>query len=202
MDNLAQGPGIPISPEDPTSSMVPPDMSGDQTSSISPNMSGAMPEQAPTDQVIPDSGETSEDSAPSGGKTDGLKRELLQKMMGNLLNKPGRSVNELVNGVKAVIGAYKNYSKEWDSLNGVTESTLPPAGAPSGGGSSDIQAILDKIKATKGDGTQATMPSETLPTAPPAITTTPPTGGAGGPGYSKTGYNQPPPVSNLGIWGY
>jgi hypothetical protein len=136
-------------------------------------------------------------------KTDGLKRQLLQKMMENLLNKPGRSVNELVNGVKAVIGAYKNYSKEWDNLSGVAEAPLPPGGSnPSAGGSSsEIQAILDKIKAQKGDSGASSMPinsdSTAIPPPPPIGPMDKGPSGLGGPGYK-----QPAPINRLGIWGY
>ena len=54
-----------------------------------------------------------------GGAGEDMKKRLLQKLMSDILNKPGRSINEIVNGVKAALGAYKNYSKEWDTLNGV-----------------------------------------------------------------------------------
>lgn len=146
--------------------------------------------------------DTEEPEGPSGDpKTDGLKRQLLQKMMENLLNKPGRSVNELVNGVKAVIGAYKNYAKEWDSLSGISEAPLPPAGsAPAGGG--EIQAILDKIQAEKGGAGAA--PSPSMSSGGTAVPPPPPIGpmdkgpsGLGGPGF-----RQPAPVNRLGIWGY
>lgn len=146
--------------------------------------------------------------APSGdGKTDGLKRQLLQKMMENLLNKPGRSVNELVNGVKAVIGAYKNYAKEWDNLSGITEAPLAPEGSSSpAGGSSDIQDILRKIQEQKGGGVDQTPAAGDSSMAPtPGGSAVPPPlpigpmdkgpSGLGGPGYISQ-----PRVNSLGTW--
>jgi hypothetical protein len=122
----------------------------------------------PEDSVIgePESAPAPEEaSAPTGGtKTDGLKRQLLQKMMENLLNKPGRSVNELVNGVKSVIGAYKNYAKEWDNLSGIQEAPLSPAGSSAEGGS-EIQDILNKIREQK--GMPAPGGSSEMPPQPP-----------------------------------
>jgi hypothetical protein len=169
--------------------------------------SGPTPEMGPTSTEMEES-EPESTPTPTGGatgdpKTDGLKRQLLQKMMENLLNKPGRSVNELVNGVKAVIGAYKNYSKEWDNLSGVSEAPLPPEGSsPSAGGSSsEIQAILDKIKSQKGEMVQGATPpgldSTAIPPPPPIGPMDKGPSGMGGPGYK-----QPAPINRLGIYGY
>jgi hypothetical protein len=151
------------------------------------------------------SSETEESSPiPSGDqKTDGLKRQLLQKMMENLLNKPGRSMNELVNGVKAVIGAYKNYAKEWDNLSGVTEATLPPAGDSSqAGGSNEIQEILRKIQEQKGgspspEGGALQPPEGGVAIPPPAPIGPMDKGpsGMGGPGYISQ-----PKTNSLGTW--
>ena len=106
--------------------------------------------------------------APSGNigsnAADGRKRELLQRLISNLLNKPGRSVNELINGVKAAIGAYKNYAKEWDTLNGIRpEGGATASGASNGGSSSDVQKILQEIQQKKASQSPQT--------------------GTGGPGY-------------------
>ena len=54
-----------------------------------------------------------------GAAGEDMKKRLLQKLMSDILNKPGRSINEIINGVKSALGAYKNYSKELDTLNGV-----------------------------------------------------------------------------------
>lgn len=81
------------------------------------------------------------------------KKRIFQKLMDNLLGKPGRSFNELINGIKTAISAYKNYAKEWDSLTGPigtavrrgAEATINPMGA----GASGIQKILQEIQANK-----------------------------------------------------
>lgn len=187
---------------------------------LMPNMMGGTPDAAmgmPTGDMGEDMGPTPDEiqnsepesvpelpieSNSGGSKSDGLKRQLLQKMMENLLNKPGRSVNELVNGVKAVIGAYKNYAKEWDTLNGITEAPLPPAGSGDtsvGGGSAEIQAILDKIQAQKGaeGGVPPMGGSTAVPPSPPIGPMANGPSGLGGPGF-----NRPAPINRLGIWGY
>jgi hypothetical protein len=152
--------------------------------------------------------------ASTGNSGDGFKKQLLQKLMSNLLNKPGRSMHEMINGVKEAIGAYKNYAKEWDTLNGIN----PQAGASQGTGSSmgagsgnSIQKLLQSIQQKK---TPVTPPA-------PATPIVPTTDGSGGPGLppigqtqqlptfppmntqaTQSGYKTPPPVSSLGIWGY
>jgi hypothetical protein len=145
--------------------------------------------------------------ANAGSQGEGLKRQLLQKLMSNLLNKPGRSVHELMNGVKDAIGAYKNYAKEWDNLT--IGGGGSASGATSGVKSSDnIQKILQGIQQKKGVtagglGGPSSMPqipnmptSQAMPALPPmkvpAI--------AGQPQQSD--FNRPAPVSSLGIYGY
>ena len=179
-----------------------------------PTMMGGSPEAAmgmPSGPVSPDSVTGEPDSAPpiespapapgGGTQSDGLKRQLLQKMMENLLNKPGRSVNELVNGVKAVIGAYKNYAREWDTLSGITEAPLYPEGS-SAGGSSEIQDILSKIQAEKGSAGGAPQSgsidsASAIPPPPPIGPMDKGPSGLGGPGF-----NRPAPINRLGIWGF
>ena len=112
-----------------------------------PGAPEGMPEPPMMDQNPPE-----EVTPPTNSKNNSLKKELLQKLMSNLLGKPGRSVNELVNGVKAVMGAYKSYANELDQLSGVSSDGGAPVmeGPPSGAGSSgDIQSILDSIKSQK-----------------------------------------------------
>lgn len=122
-----------------------------------------------------------------GKPGDDKKKELLQKLMSNLLGKSGRSVHELINGVKSVIGAYKNYAKEWDSLNnvgavigGATGGPVGAAvGAATGGG---IQKILRDIQGKKsakdgggGPGRPSTMAP--APNMVPTQTINPPKSG-------------------------
>ena len=84
----------------------------------------------------------------------GHKKALLQKLMDNLLSKPGRSMHEIINGVKSAIGAYKNYSKEWDTLSSAGGSHLP-----AGGSSTGIQSILKEVQTKKdGSGGPRNMP--------------------------------------------
>lgn len=91
-----------------------------------------------------------------GHPDHGHKKLLLQKLMSNLLSKPGRSMHEMVNGVKSAISAYKNYSKEWDTLSGIGQAVggaamgaaMPAAGAAMG--ATGIRKILQDIQAKKG----------------------------------------------------
>ena len=81
-------------------------------------------------------------------------------------------MHEMINGVKEAIGAYKNYSKEWDTLTGVGQGV---AGASAGSaapsssamGATGIQKILQDIQSKKADGsggpgdvTRPTMPAQ------------------------------------------
>ena len=104
--------------------------------------------------------------APSvrGSAADGHKRELLQKLMTNLLSKPGRSMHEIINGVKSAIGAYKNYAKEWDSIGGAVAGAAAgaafPAAAGAAMGARGIQGILQQVKQKKdGAGGPGDRPS-------------------------------------------
>jgi len=143
----------------------------------------------------------------SSSQGEGLKRQLLQKLMTNLLNKPGRSVHELMNGVKDAIGAYKNYAKEWDNLNMMGGASTPgvASGANSG---NNIQKILQGIQqkkgsATNGLGAPSSMPpisnmpiSQGMPALPPMNVPS-----IAGPAQ-QSDFNRPAPVSSLGMWGY
>lgn len=112
----------------------------------------------------------------SMSKGEGLKRQLLQKLISNLLNKPGRSMHELVNGVKDAISAYKNYAKEWDTLNGIAPGGSEPAveamsgavlGGPNGAGSSEeIRRMLQDIQAQKGATDATGGPGINIPRMP------------------------------------
>ena len=136
----------------------------------------------------------------TGDKNNGQKKQLLQKLMNNLLNKPGRSMHELINGVKVAIGAYKNYAKEWDSLNGISSEGMSNSvsTAPSGGSGSDIQKILQGIQAKKipkdggGGPGMAVSQNQQMPPLPPANV----------PASVDGVYKMPPPVNSLGIWGF
>jgi len=169
-----------------------------------PMMGGGMP---PMDEEgsepMPDS-ESSEGEAPtssSDSKGNAMKKELLQKMMSNLLNKPGRSVNEMVNGVKAVIAAYKNFAKEIDTLNGIDPSVSSDnanmeTSALSSGSGDQIQQMLRSIQSKKS----------------PSTDSVPVVDGGGGPGFpmpqpqqqmpQQPTYNTPAPYNSLGIYGY
>ena len=99
---------------------------------------------------------------PSSPGPNGHKKALLQKLMDNLLTKPGRSMHEIINGVKSAIGAYKNYAKEWDNLNGMGTAVGGAAGGSSGGSSGGIQSILKDVqvrKAKDGGGGPGNFPT-------------------------------------------
>ena len=114
----------------------------------------------------------------TGNSNQGHKKALLQKLMSNLLGKPGRSMHEIIDGVKQAIGAYKNYAKEWDTLNGVVApgGTSAPVG-PTSGGNNKIQDIMAQIQAQKAKAPMTPMPQ--MQTPPQGQ---PPFSGAGGPG--------------------
>jgi len=108
----------------------------------------------------------------SMGKGEGLKRQLLQKLITNLLNKPGRSMHEMINGIKDAVSAYKNYAKEWDTLNGISPDQVDPAAeamssaASSGGSTDDIRKMLQDIQAQKGGTDAAGGPGIVVPRIP------------------------------------
>lgn len=150
----------------------------------------------------------------------GMKKALLNKLMSNLLDKPGRSMHEIINGVKEAISAYRNYAKEWDILNGVVagEDSSTALGAPGAGGNKDaIQGIMEQIRQQKAGGPSPVAPmpapAEVGAMPPPPMAPIPPDVGpsvpqgalqdeliAGQPQSSD--FNRPAPVSNLGIRGF
>lgn len=59
---------------------------------------------------------------PQGDPVHGHKKRMLQSLVHHALNgvnQGGRTVHDIAHSVKTAIGAYKNYSKEWDGLHGV-----------------------------------------------------------------------------------
>lgn len=146
--------------------------------------------------------------APSPSKGDDLKKRVLQKLMDNLLGKSGRSFNEVVNGIKAALTAYKSYAKEVDLLNGVTTdegATAAPSNASSGGSSSDIQKILQGIQQKKAPadgagGPGMYQPPTIVPPSPQPIPNNQDSFIAGNP--NRSNFNRPAPVNSLGMWGY
>jgi hypothetical protein len=138
----------------------------------------------------------------TGSTGDGHKKALLQKLMSNLLSKPGRSMHEIINGVKEAVGAYKNYAKEWDNLNGIGGVTTPAV--PSGGSSvGSVQSILKGIQQKKdGGGGPGVNQIQQLPQAPrPSVQPVSPIPQIAGQPQTSS-FNRPAPVSSLGIWGY
>lgn len=186
MDPESLQPGAP-------SGMMPPMPPAGMPPEGMPPMPMGMPEGMPTSDQNPPIEESAAPAQIGDSKNNGLKKQLLQKLMSNLLGKPGRSVNEMINGVKAVIGAYKSYSRELDLLSGGGEGGMAPMeGPPAGSGSSeDIQSILKGIQDKKGavndGGGGPGFNNQQMPPIPP--TTVP------------TQVNRPP-GNQLGIWGY
>lgn len=163
---------------------------------------------------------------PQNSGDQGHKKALLQKLMSNLLNKPGRSMHEIINGIKEAIGAYKNYAREWDALNGVSDAVKLGSGvgagmAVGGAAKNGVQAILDQIKQQKGQQTQSqgqAIPREMMqkvapmPMMPnsaplPKMNEMPPKmmpvqsdliAGQ----QQQSDFNRPAPVNNLGIHGF
>lgn len=218
MPTPPQAPPMPaMRPATPEESMQGPDSLSALRSAMPGNIASGVVSNVPT-------------AVPAGG--DGHKRQLLQKLISNLLNKPGRSMHEMINGVKDAIGAYKNYAKEWDSLSGMGMGAMgggaAGAGVKAATGGADIQKILRGIQEKKGG-----MP-QPQPMTPPASM-----GGAmdaqGGPGFGMgislpaqapglsraqtnmdphataaliagqpqtSTFNRPAPVNHLGMFGY
>lgn len=188
-------PGMPPLPPPAPEGGVPPSLPPEgapgmpmEMPSMPPEMPMEMPMESPVEQK-------------SDGKTMELKKQVLQKLMNSLLNKPGRSLHELMNGIKDAMGAYKSYAKEVDALNGVSPD-ITSSGAPSGGSSSEIQKILEGIQQKKapvadgagGPGMQY-QPPTVVPPSPQ------PTPMIAGPDQTST-FNRPAPISRMGIWGY
>lgn len=153
-----QGPQ-PMPPQGPPHGMPPmPPMPPQGAPSMPPPMPPAMPtpDHAPSSlQKLPEWAGPKPDNM--GTPKNGHKRELLQRLMSNLLSKPGRSMHEMINGVKDAISAYKNYAKEWDNLNGIASGAVAggAVGAAAGAGASGIQKIMQDIEAKKGGGAPA-----------------------------------------------
>ena len=61
------------------------------------------------------------------------KKQVLQKLLSHVLGKTSSSVHETVNELNAAMGAFKNFSKEWDAIHGVTQKTNAPTGVPGPG---------------------------------------------------------------------
>ena len=106
----------------------------------------------------------------TGNSNQGHKKALLQKLMSNLLGKPGRSMHEIIDGVKQAIGAYKNYAKEWDTLNGAVQGATVggAAGAAVGAaGSTAKNSVQDIMKQIQAQKAQQNTPTPTpLPRMP------------------------------------
>ena len=67
------------------------------------------------------------------------KKTILQQLVRHVLQGgPGKSIHEVISNLKAALGAYKNYSKEWDNLHGITSDT----GAKSAGGAQPPASML------------------------------------------------------------
>ena len=190
----------------PTDQMLPPQ-------GMPPMMGGSegmppppMPEMPPAEMPM----EVPPAPPPAPSKGDDLKKRVLQKLMDNLLGKSGRSFNEVVNGIKAALNAYKSYAKEVDLLNGVA----PEGGAPempempgptAGGSSSDIQEILRGIQQKKGsspDGAGGPGMQYQPPTiVPPSPQPIPQDSFIAGNPQTST-FSRPAPVNQFGVFGY
>lgn len=175
-----------------------------------PDLSQAAPELPPTPSPEPQMSELP--PVPQNNSNVGHKKKLLNKLMENLLNKPGRSMHETISGVKSAISAFKNYSKEWDTLNGIssdqpTANSGPsmPASVSGSAGADKIKQIMQEIQSKKaqqptdGGGGPGSMPNAPamngqaqVPPMAPLI--------AGQP--QESSFNRPAPVSSLGIYGY
>jgi len=199
MPSPIQG-GMPQPPMMPPPSSIPtPEM---------PPMRPAIPEESIPSQPLPEWNRPMN----TGSKSDGHKKALLQKLMTNLLSKPGRSMHEVINGVKEAMGAYKNYAKEWDNLGGGVSEPVSSSGNEGG-----IQKILREVQEKKSskDGSggpgMTRMPSS-LPPAPSMVpqqmgnvpqpnnvmSPIPPIAGQ----PQQSSFNRPAPVSSLGIYGF
>jgi hypothetical protein len=165
-------------------------------------------------------------SGPSSPAANSQKKELLQKLISTLMSKPGRSMHEMINGVKDVLSTYKNFSKEWDNLHGAVQQSSAPAGGSSRGSAEDVQGILRGIQQKKdgagGPGTstgyaaggpgyfdtktptqrnsnqlpQTPQPPQPIHQLQPATTNLI----AGQPQNST--FSKSAPVNRLGVWGY
>lgn len=198
MDPNQMPPGMP------PPGMMPPPMGGEGVPPVGPEgmPPPPMPEAPPMD--------LSSAPAPSPSKGDEQKKQVLQKLISNLLGKPGRSFNELANGIKMAMTAYKSYAKEIDTLNGVNpegSSVSPMSVPPAGGSSSEIQKILNSIQQKKASSTDGAggpgvqyQPPTIVPLTPQPIPNNQNSFIAGNPQTST--FNRPAPVNQFGVFGY
>ncbi len=164
---------------------------------------------------LPPMPDPSAQPASTSSAGQGHKKALLQKLMDNLLGKPGRSMHEIIDGVKQAMGAYKNYSKEWDTLHGVLPgATAGAAGAVgagvAGGAAKDnIRNIMDQIQTQKAKASPTPLPSMPQPAQAVRSPWTHPFGGYSGQGSTApygnmgqgvqpVGQPQTPPPSSQG----
>ena len=116
-----------------------------------PSMPSPTPPPMPQPMDLPTEGGMPEEEKPLpniNSKNTDQKKQLLQKLMSNLMNKPGRSMHELLNGIKDVIATYKTFAKEVNELDGVT-----PESPSAGGSGSDLQGIIKNMpKPADGSG--------------------------------------------------
>jgi len=152
--------------------------------------------------------------APSGNVSDdGKKKQILQKLIQNLLDKPGRSFHEMMNGIKSAIGAYKNYSKEWDNLSAIRQGnpqptrTIPSRPAQTAPSAMPTQAP-QRMPLPRTQAPKFSVPTEQAPTSRPSPglerVGNPPinvTSTIAGPSQEST-FNKPAPINRLGIFGH
>ena len=87
------------------------------------------------------------------------KKTILQQLVRHVLQGgPGKSIHEVISNLKAALGAYKNYSKEWDNLHGITSDT----GAKSAGGAQPPASML----APKSQQPPQMVPQQPIPQMP------------------------------------
>jgi hypothetical protein len=62
---------------------------------------------------------------------DNFKKTILQRLISHAMGgaSVGKGLHEVMNSIKTALGTYKNFAKEWDTLNGVVASG---AGAKAG----------------------------------------------------------------------
>lgn len=63
--------------------------------------------------------------ASTGGSQQDQKKKFLQQLMQTAMGGPSKGIHDTVHAIKTAMGAYKNFSKEWDTLNGVSADAMP-----------------------------------------------------------------------------
>jgi len=77
------------------------------------------------------------------------KKSILHQLISSATNGAGsKSLHEVINSIKSALGAYKNFAKEWDNIEGVVSgATAGAPKAPGGGQANMLKGLINPASA-------------------------------------------------------